>query len=72
MAIVKIENIMINAATKLIIEGIIKWPVPFSEGIRLKTAKNTTTMKKINSTFFMSIKRIKVLSFKSLCIEYLY
>jgi hypothetical protein len=65
MAIVKIENIMINVATsKLIIEGIIKWPVPLSEGIRLKTAKNTTTMKRINSTFLMSIKRIKVSNFK--------
>lgn len=64
-AIVKTEIIMIMmAASKLIIEGGMKWPVSFSEGIRLKATKNTTTMKKINNTFFMSIKGIKAFNFK--------
>jgi hypothetical protein len=52
------------AASKLIIDGIMKLPVLFSEGVRLRTAKATTVMKKISITFFMSIKRIKVSNFK--------
>ena len=59
-AIAKSENMTnIIATSKLTIEGIIKCPVWFSEGIRLTNIKIITIIKKATITFFMSIKKLK-------------
>ena len=69
----QLENIInIIATSRLIIEGIIKRPVWFSGGAILISAKTTTIIKNAMIMFFISIKSIKTLSFKSLSIEYLY